>query len=429
MRKKAYFSLLAFLCLLSACGGNGGKTETVLQERRIPELIAAVPSDALAVLCYDRCAEGLALYDSTSVLHQLDLSAFKNTPMALSLCYNGSLVPVLALDAGRTEAVDSASAVNGLLGQAAALRLKAEYIRPDLEAKRRGIVIITPSNAQLTAVRRHLTEYTSILDAPLFRQALAAAASDQFIIFRNSGAARLAPKGWMASFFTRRDLTGFLQTFADWTVLTPDADGFTVTPVSGISDSYFNNLMEALPPADVKFGTVLPDTVRLAMALSVTQPEARAVFERYQDASTQLTRYRQRLDDLKKASGKDPLLWEKELDIREVALVHFNGGAVSMVRPARAVQDREPGENPWQGFIPALYGSAFALADDSATASFGGWHIYGSEAAVRAFVEAPRSEEPASKWPGKGCRFVFRNNDKTLAWDKKGIKLTWNSNQ
>ena len=107
MRKIRLFLLLVLPVFLSACGGSGGHTGNSLPERRIPELIAAVPSDALAVLCFDHCAEGLAYYDSTSVLRKLDLSAFKNASMALSLCYNGSLVPVLALDAVRTE--DSAT--------------------------------------------------------------------------------------------------------------------------------------------------------------------------------------------------------------------------------------------------------------------------------------------------------------------------------
>ena len=429
MRKKRLFLLLVLPVLLSACGGSGGHSENTLSERRIPELIAAVPSDALAVLCFDHCAEGLAYYDSTSVLHKLDLSAFKNASMALSLCYNGSLVPVLALDAGRTEAADSASAVSGLLAQAASLRLQAEYVRPDPEAKRRGFVVITPSNAQLTAVRRHLTEYTSILDAPGFRQALAAATSDQFIIFRNGGADRLAPKGWLMDFFPRRDLTEFLQKAADWTVLSPETGGFAVTPVSDASNTFCASFLEGLTPSDSRLGAVLPDTVRLALALPVREPETREAFEHYQDASVKLTRYRKQLDALKKESGKDPLKWEKELDIREVALVHTDGGAVSLVRPAKALQDREPGENPWRGFVPALYGSVFALADDSVSAALGGWYIYGSEAAVQAFLDASRQLEPASKWPGKGCRFALQVNDKTLAWDKKGMKLTWHSNQ
>lgn len=428
MRKKRFFLLLVLPLLLSACGGNGGHSDNTLSERRIPELIAAVPSDALAVLCFNHCAEGLAYYDSTSVLHKLDLSAFKNASMALSLCYNGSLVPVLALDAGRTEAADSASAVSGLLAQAASLRLQAEYVRPDPDAKRRGFVVITPSNAQLTAVRRHLTEYTSILDAPGFRQALAAATSEQFIIFRNSGADRLAPKGWMGAFFPRRDLTEFLQKAADWTVLSPDAGGFAVTPVSNASNTFCASFLGGLPPADSKLGTVLPDTVRLALALPVREPETREAFEHYQDAAVKLTRYHKQLDALKKESGKDPLKWEKELDIREVALVHTDGGAVTLVRPARAMQDHEPGENPWRGFVPALYGSVFALADDSVSAALGGWYIYGSEAAVQAFLDASRLLEPTAKWPGKGCRFAIQVNDKTLAWDKKGIRLTWHSN-
>ena len=178
MCKKSLFALILVLPVLLSCGGRGGGRDAAPAERRIPALITTVPSDALGVVCYDRCAEGLSLYDSTSVLHRLDLSAFKNARMALSLCYNGSLVPVLALDAGRAPA-DSSEAVSGLLAQAASLRLRAEYFPPDEEARRDGFLLITPSDAQLTAVKRHLSEHTSILDAPGFREALAAAVATQ----------------------------------------------------------------------------------------------------------------------------------------------------------------------------------------------------------------------------------------------------------
>jgi len=430
MCKKTPIAVLLLLTLLSSCGNPPRKAGAVREERHTPELLAAVPSDALAVICYDHCADGMRLYDSTSVLAKLNLTAFKNARMALSLCYNGSLVPVLALDCGRTESTDSVSAVSTLRTQAASLKLHTEYFAPDKESGRRGFLVITPSEAQLTAVRRHIGEYTSILDAPGFRQALAAAASDDFIIFRNSGAERLAPKGWLQD-FPRRDLTAFLAALADWTVLTPASGGFAIQPVCDASDTYYANILGSLPPADSRLDAILPRDTRFAMALPVSNPQMREAVERYQDASVRLTRYQKKLAELKNEAGKDPLLWEKELDIREIALVRFDGGTVTLVRPAKAATEHEPAENTRRGFIPALYGSAFALADDSVTAQWGGWHVFGSEADVRAFLEAerPDKEEPRITLPGKGCRFLLYEPDKTLAWGRKGISLIWNSNQ
>lgn len=425
MCKKGIIALLAALPLLFACGNPSPKTGDL---RRIPELLAAVPSDALAVVCFDHLEDGISLLDSTSVLRQLNLTAFKQSKMALSLCYNGSLVPVLALDAGRAEA-DSASAVSTLLAQAATLKLQTEYVRPDAEAKRRGFLLITPSNAQLTAVRRHLSEHTSILDAPGFRQALAAASGRDFIIFRGGGAPeRLAPKGWMQGFFPRRALTRFLGSVADWTVLTPTADGFDVTPVCEQDDAFYANILGSLPFGDSRLGAILPEDVRFALALPVALPQLREAVDRWQDASVKLTAHQKRLETLRKESGKDPLKWEREQDVREVALVHFGeDGVVALVRPAKSATEREPRENPWRGFLPALYGDAFTLADDSCTACARGWQIYGSPEAVTAFIEAARPEEAAFVWPGKGCRFVIYQPGKTLAWGKKGIRLIWNS--
>ncbi len=428
MSKKPTLALLLALPLLLCCGNPARKTDAPVQEKRIPELLAAVPSDALGVICFDRCAEGLRLYDSTSVLQKLDLSDFKNARMALSLCYNGSLVPVLALDTHRAEA-DSAAAIKALTEQAASLKVFSHYFEPDPAAGRQGMLILSPSEAQITAVRRHVTQHTSILDAPYFRQALSAAGGDDFVIYRNSGAERLAPKGWMQEFFPRRELTGFLRQLADWTVLTPASDGFSVQPVQGPADSYFANILSLLPFSDSRLGAVLPDSVRFTLALPVSNPAFREAFERWQDASVKMTRYRRTLDALRKESGKDPLKWEKEIDVRELALVRDGEGrAVVLVRPGKAVADRPAGENPWRGFIPTLYGSAFTLADDSCEAARDGWYVYGSPADVQAWLDAKRPET-ASKWPGKGCRFIIYEPERTLAWGKKGLRLTWNTNQ
>ena len=427
MDKKRVLTCLLVLPLLFSCGQPSRKAEAVRGERRIPELLAAVPSDALAVICYDHLSEGMRYLDSTSVLHKLDLGAFKNARMALSLCYNGSLVPVLALDAGRAEA-DSASAAGALLAQAAALRLHAAYISPDGEARKRGMLLITPSDAQLTAVRRHISGYTSILDAPGFRNALAEAASSEFIILRGGTApARLAPKGWLQDVFPRRELTSFLGTVAEWTVLTPDGkDAFDVKPVCEKDDVYFANILADFPCGECRLGTILPKDNRFVLDLTVTLPQTRKALERWQDASVNLTRYNRQLDALRDRSGKDPRKWEQEVDVREVALVHAEGGPVVLVRPAKPATERECTENPWRGFLPALYGNAFALADDSCTACSHGWQIYGSPDAVRAFIDAmaPTGNAPVH------TRLVVIQPHKTLAWGKKGIGLVlWNTNQ
>lgn len=429
MNKKPTLALLLALPLLLCCGNPARKADAPVQEKRIPELLAAVPSDALGVICFDRCADGMRLYDSTSVLQKLDLSDFRNARMALSLCYNGSLVPVLALDTRRAEA-DSAAALNALLAQAASRKVFSHYFEPDAASGRHGMLILSPSEAQITAVRRHVSEHTSILDAPFFREALSAAGGDDFIIYRNSGAERLAPKGWMQDIFPRRELTGFLRQLADWTVLTPESDGFSVQPVQGPADSYFANILASLPFSDSRLGNVLPDSVRFALALPVSNPAFREAFERWQDATVKLTRYHRTLDALTKESGKDPLKWEKEIDVRELARVHdAEGRSVVLVRSGKAVTDRPAGDNPWRGFIPVLYGSAFALADDSCEAVRDGWYIYGSKADVQAWLDAELPETAArGKWPGKGCRFIIQEPERTLAWGKKGLHLLWNSN-
>ena len=123
-------------------------------------------------------------------------------------------------------------------------------------------------------------------------------------------------------------MTSFLGRVADWTVLKPVSGGFTVLPVCGASDdAYFSNILASLPFGDSRLGPILPLETSFALAMPVSQPEMRQAVERYQDASVKLTRYKRTLEELRKASGKDPVKWEKELGIQEIARVHFEGGA------------------------------------------------------------------------------------------------------
>ena len=414
-------SLVALAALVSGCGSgtDGGERDP----ETLPDLLYAVPSDALAVSCAGRSGDAIALLDSTDRLRTLDLGAFRSAPAVLSMSYNGSLVPSLTIGTGQK---DSSASVTSALREARRRGIYSAYFAPDASEGRQGFLAFTVSESQMTALKRHINSGSSVLDAPGFPQAAALTSGDDFTVIRNSGAGNLMPRGFLGGLFPRRSLASFLHKAADWTVLVPEGGGeYRVRTAQGDSDSYFVNVLSSLPTGRSRLGEVLPDSVDFAMSLPVQGAAFREAYERYVDASVRMTAYTRRLSALKTASGKDPLKWEKELDVTEVALVRWDGKTAVLLRPGKTLAGAGVEDNPYWGFIPALYGDAFSLADDSCRGVVCGWYAIGSREAVGELVRREEIRKD-SGWPGRGCRFVIYNAGRFLAWDKKGMKL-WNS--
>ncbi len=185
-------------------------------------------------------------------------------------------------------------------------------------------------------------------------------------------------------------------------------------------------MLAALPFGKSRVAQVLPDSVDFVLALPLPQPQFRESYERYVDASVKMTSYERRLSALEAACGKAPLKWEKEVCPVEIALVSWDGKLSVLLRPQKPVRDMELKDNPFRGFLPALYGDAFSLRDDSCLGTVCGWYAIGSREAVE---ELTAREEPRADavWPGKGCHFVLYDSGRFFAWGKKGMKI-WSSN-
>src|SRR5574344_1765655 len=424
-KKTVILAIMALLALVS-CRPRTSAAGPDAAETRVPELLASVPSDALAVICYDRCTEGMKMLDSTSVLHQLDLSRLKGTGMSLSLCFNGSLVPSLSIDASGI-GTDSATVVNSLLAQAKELGLLSSYYPSDSASVRHGMVVITTSDVELEAIRRHISEGRSIMDAPDFDKALAAAGGSGKFIIRNEGAERLIPRQFLSGIFSHRDVSEFLHTAAEWTIINKEGENvYNIQTVEGKSNSFYVNAIGSIPCSESKIGSVLPADTRFSIALVTPAPHFRGAYENYLDASVKLTEYTRHNSALGRTTGTNPLEWEKELNVKEVALVCMGVSSVVLVRPSRAVPDKEPGQNEFRGFPAALYGSAFSLQDDSEVASRNGWYVFGSSAAVQNFLGSKVAT--GTKIQGKNCHLIIYEPENTLVWSKNGMKL-WSSGQ
>lgn len=412
--------------IISSCGSGATKDKTEAPEE-VMELLHTVPSDALAISVRRSCSDAVSLLDSAAVLRMVDYGRNADSPAVISWCFDGDLSPILAIDAGRSSSAEASA--HAMMSGADSLGLFSAYYAPDDLGGRHSIMVITPSEALLTAVNRHVTERRSILDAAEFGSALAFAGNSRsFTILRNSGATHLLPAWFLDGIYNRRSAAAFLRTVSDWITITPEGgDTYRLDATRGESPSYYTNLFTNLPFGDSRLGDILPSDTEFAISLPVPQPEFRDAFQRYQDAAVRYTQYVRKLDALTELTGKNPADWEKETGVKEVGLIVSAGSRIIAVRPAKASEDSTYSENPWPGFVPALYGSAFSIPDDSMCASVSGWLIYGSASDVKSFLDSQNSILETN-WPRKGTHIVMYKSGKILCWSKKGINL-WNSNQ
>ena len=155
---RRFLTAAAFAALAVSCGGSGSGAS--VQEP--PELLTAVPSDALCVGLYNRLDKGLeSMLDSSDVLCTLNYGKLSHARAALAICDIGSLSPLVIIEAGK-HAPDSSAAVLSLLAQADSFRLAKAYV----PLHTHDVLILSSSETVVTVVKRHLASESSVLDAP-----------------------------------------------------------------------------------------------------------------------------------------------------------------------------------------------------------------------------------------------------------------------
>ena len=425
MRKNVLIAIIMIIISLASCAKKTDDRAQSIDSKAL-KLIQLMPSDALGLIYSDECSEAMSKVDSTSPLRKLEFGSLASAKTAISFCYQGSIVPVLAIDAGR-KANDSTEAISSLMLQAGKAKLHSHFVRDDKEG--RGTLIIAGSESLMNAVKRHITEGSSILEAEGFREALDVCAdADDFIIVKNSGISRFLPAQIFGGAFSKREISNFANTLALWTCVRPQKDGSAqIKTYNETTDIYFSQLIAGLPDNRSRATAIIPDTCSFAISSTIDRKMFRDAYERYLDANVMLSSYERNLKSLKENTKKDPLKWEQELGIDEVVLLHWQGYALQLVHSAVRQDNRECSDNKYPNFIPALYGTAFRIEDDSQHAVHDNWHIFGSKESVNAFIAYCATRDTKHKKTAVKRHFMVRHDEWTLEWNEKEISL-WNSN-
>ena len=413
-RVRASFLLLFLLC---SCAGAG-------TDRSIPELARTVPSDAVCVAFADRADNVLALIpDTTDVLLSLDLGEFKDNRAVLSCCYTGKLNSMLAIDAGRSRP-DTSKAVLSIIEASRDAGLNALYLPVYDTDGHRAAILLSRSESMLHSASIHLEPCASISDAPGFSEAFCSAPDTPLLVLiRAEGMERVLPQGLFGRNIARRTAARFLHSAADWYMI--DAGrapvDYALTYKCSDFDSQFGNMLSALDPEDSKLAQILPRSVDFVLNIQ-TGSNFRTLYEQWMDANNSKSLHSTQLALPKRSAGFDPLDWESDLRIREVALVRWNNREVLLARRSRNSKDEGISVNEMSGFIPALYGKIFSIANDQYCANIGQWSVFGSEPDVEAFL-AIKENFDDKRWPQKDCRFAIYYNGSLYCWDKKGLRI------
>ena len=416
MNYKRVFSFLAAVLAVVSCA------EPAQQHREASALLRTVPSDAIVVMDFDRCSDAFGfLPDSTSAIARVEPGDLGNAHCVLSFVYTGKLEPILSIDTGKAPA-DTTDAVKAVIDTASALGLNARFFADGWAEGERSALIISSAGAAMPSAMRHIEGFSSIYDAPAFKDAVEASGNGRGVIYvRNSGLDKSIPRSFLSDYVDHREMIHFLQKASDWTVFdVRSSRNIGITPVLGPSMEHYPNMLATLPFGESLLGEVLPSSACFAMSLPVTAG-FREQYEAYLDACVKLTKYQKRSAELKAQTGKSPLAWEKEQDIREVAFVCFDGNSVALTRSGKHPSSSEGVvENQYAGFLQLLYGNFFSL-DAPYCAHVGHWCVYGTRDAVDAFA-AVSDFLPEDDWQYKNCHFVMYEPDRRLCWDQKGIR-------
>lgn len=376
------------------------------EDAAVPDLLHAVPSDALAVIS-GACRTCLSELDSSHVFRSIGLERYSGKDAVLAYCYTSSLSPVLILDADVDTSVISKAGRVGV---------------PMLETEDR--VIFTISESTMSAVRRHLSMGTSILDAPGFNDVVMKVASGRhWAVLRNSEVSKILPRTVLNGFYDRKDLVRLLRNTCEWTGFRwTREDEVKVYLVNGGTDLHVSKLMAALKPMSSKLPGILPAATEIAVDMPVEPKSFRKAYVAYLDATQRLSQYEKALDALRKETGIDPVKWENSAGIKELAIVGWEGRKVVLVRPSVSSGTMEAGDNPYSRFTSVLYGFLFDPGDDSFCAMMDGWLVMGSENDVRVFLDEERPE--IFEWPSHPLKFAGYMQNYTISWTRDNLTVT-----
>lgn len=396
-------------------------------------LLAAVPSDAVMVIEFSDMKTACSLLtDSAGCFHYFTgspgpaplmaflekhsadgLGALKSSRAVLSLHYNGALVPLLIIDAGR--AGSSGEDVKTFAAEADSCGLSATVLDCSSIADsrsylfRRDIILLSTSDVQTKSAERHIGKSVSILDSEGFAGCAEKAGAENTVLI----SCRQAGK-----FFTGiadRSVYGyadFMKNFSGWAAfsLREFTDSHLLAEGhfcygDGVED--FANVFSKYSPSRSEVSKVIPSYTIFFASIPLENVSAYiSAADDFADGTGRLGKIETARKLLQKQAGVAPLLWASTLDIKEVSAAFFRVGEniekvllmkIGSKDMGTVFSDADPSsakeaapkvcKYAYPGFASSVFGPFFTASDESFYTYIDGWIIVGSRPAIQEYAD------------------------------------------
>lgn len=396
------------------------------------ELFQYVPSDASAVISYNKLSEGLEdVFDFQSPYRDLRLGDLASEKVAISMHFAGRMIPMVAVYAGK-QSSEPSSAVTALCQEAERAGLKTLFI-PGETRKDRNVLLVSELESILYSAKRHFEEHSSVFNADGISEALSSVSGkNNVVLVRNESVKDLVPSDFLSKLYKRKDVVDFLKNYAAWTVLTRKSSEmvgkgtlskYEVRAVGHSDFSHLCNVLGSQSVSESELQYMIPVgtqyIVDLPLADVETFIEAR---KKYLDSRGGLNNYNNNLAKLSKKSKVNPEEWLKSINVKEVARISWKGESVILVRPEEASLAHNIKANKYSGMIPLVFGKSFEIGNDSMCACIGHWLIFGSDKSVKHYIESNKDQKNMYGME-KSSKLFFTADNVSAVWTRTGLEL------
>lgn len=417
MNKKTLIAALSVLAVMFVgvavliallYGGNGSGDEKP-QVKKKEALFCAVPSNAVVVARFSdlkTAAEKVLSLDAPSAKGQGGfgkavadavaagrLPGLSRRPLALSLQYSKTLVPLYIFDAGRSgdTGLDEEVASMASLASDAGLSFNdcdcSRILSVTEELRGRRILLISPADNVVNSALRHLNDAVSIYGAVGFSTVAAGVSSPSALFLSSSAADRILPALLSPAI---RQYNRFLTSFSDWIGAEMSFEDNGVELYGKTfpgSQTDFANVLVSQKPAACNFYSIAPANTLRALSLPLNScSEYAAAYDEWLDKRMKLRDAQSERKALASSCGMSPSQWIASLHPSEVAVVSFVAGGkvltANLIHSPKLKADTEVQPFTFGGCLASVFGEAFLREDESCSFITDGWLITGSREAV-----------------------------------------------
>lgn len=365
---------------------SGGDNAQEVVSEAGPSVLSAVPADAMLV-AYGKAASLCSLSDALE-------DELKRCEAAVSLHYSGKLHALSVIDVKRVD-----SSVQNTLRDY--LAKQGKYV-----SQEGRLLMFSGSENILKSAVRHLAEGVSVMDASGFRTAYESVKGQNLLLVPGQHARRL-----MTSVFTSKVYkhASFMSKIADWYAFRIK-DGHGLGLIGNlIYDGESDELMTAFEncaPGVSELADFLPSYTLYAVTLPIANHGTfREDFQVFADSRNNLKTMQVRQAELEKKNGISPTELFDRLGVKELAtagmiirgrlekliLIHIDSKNADLIFRDPAITTMRGYVSrlhqwKYQSYVSSVYGSMFAVDDESCFTYKNGWLIVGSRSAIDEYV-------------------------------------------